>query len=51
MSSLPTWVEKRFKTFVEILVLAYEVKPYEPKTLQPSLNVKLVVEIRQDLKL
>jgi hypothetical protein len=51
MSSLPTWVEKRFKAFVEILVLAYEMKQYKPKALQPSLNVKQVVEIRQDLEL
>jgi hypothetical protein len=46
MSSLPTWVEKGLKAFVEILVIAYEVKPYKLKALQPNLNVKQIVEIR-----
>jgi hypothetical protein len=51
MSSLPTWVKKHLKTFIDFLVLAYEMKPYKLKALQPSLNVKQVVEIRQDLEL
>jgi hypothetical protein len=51
MSSLPTWVEKHFKTFVKILVHTYEMKPNKPKALQPNLNVKQVVKIRQDLEL
>jgi hypothetical protein len=44
MSSLPTWVGKGLKEFLEILLLTYEVKPYKPK-------VKQIVEIGQDLKL
>jgi hypothetical protein len=51
MSSLPTWVGKGLKEFLEILLLTYEVKPYKPKALQPSSNVKQIVEIGQDLKL
>jgi hypothetical protein len=51
MSSLPTCVEEGFKTFFKILYYAYEMKSYKPTTLQPSLNVKQVVKIRQDLKL
>jgi hypothetical protein len=45
MLSLPTWVQKGLKAFLEILLLTYEVKPYKPKALQPSLNVKQIVEI------
>ncbi len=51
MSSLPTCVEKGFKTFFKILYSTYEMKSYKPTTLQPSLNVKQIVKIRQDLKL
>jgi len=36
MLSLPTWVEEDLKTFLEILFLTYEVKPYNPKILQTS---------------
>lgn len=50
MSSLPC-VEEGFKTFLKILYHAYEMKSYKPTTLQPSLDVKQVVKIRQDLKL
>jgi hypothetical protein len=31
--------------FLEILLLAYEMKPYELEAPQPNLNVKQVVEI------
>jgi hypothetical protein len=51
MSSLATWVEKGFKAFLEILLFTYEVKPYKLEALQPSLNVKQIVEIGQNLKL
>ncbi len=50
MSSLPTWVENDLK-LLEFLFFAYEMKPYNPKALQPNLNVKQVVNIGHDLKL
>ncbi len=40
MSSLPTWVEEDVRPFLKILFPTYEVKPYKPKILQTSLNVK-----------
>jgi len=49
MLSLPTWVG--LKALLEILFLAYEVKPYKLEALQPSSNVKQIVKIGQDLKL
>jgi hypothetical protein len=36
MSSLLTWVEEGLKTFLEILLLAYEVKPYKLEAPQPN---------------
>ncbi len=51
MLSLPIQVEEDFKSFLEILLPTYEVEPYNLKVLQPSLNVKQVVKIGQDLKL
>jgi hypothetical protein len=45
MLSLPTWVEKSFKAFLKILLFTYEVKPYKLEALQPSSNVKQIVEI------
>jgi hypothetical protein len=34
-----------FQEFLEILLLAYKVKPYKLEAPQPNLNVKKVVEI------
>ncbi len=52
MLSLPIQVEEDFKSFLEILLPTYEVKPYKLEVvLQPSLNVKQVVKIGQDLML
>ncbi len=52
MLSLPIQVEEDFKSFLEISLPTYEVKPYKLEVvLQPSLNVKQVVKIGQDLML